>query len=64
MGFETKMEREPRKRGRQTRKGSPEDSGLLSVSAHSWGSLLAIAQAVTLSPNEGAKRLLDMLGSH
>lgn len=74
MGLETKKERKrerERDRGRQREteregrsRAAPGDSGLLSVSNRSGGSLLAKVQAVTLSPNEGARQLLDMLGSH
>lgn len=70
-GFGDKERKEERERERQREteregrsRAAPGDSGLLSVSNRSGGSLLAKVQAVTLSPNEGARQLLDMLGSH
>lgn len=69
-GFGDKDRKEvKRERGRETERegrsrAAPGDSGLLSVSNRRGGSLLAKVQAVTLSPNEGARQLLDMLGSH
>lgn len=54
-----------RERERERRSGAAPvgDSGLLCFSSQP-GSLLAKVQAVSLSPNEGARQLLDMLGSH
>ena len=59
-GVETETERERERRSR----AAPVDSGSALCFSSQQGSLLAKVQAVTLPPNEGARQLLDMLGSH